>query len=82
MPIIICKTAVAVALVVLGGCAVVEKGRLVGAEYAGRAIIAECSFSRVERTKNLAAVNAWLQVEQYVHRAVALDCDGDGASDF
>ena len=82
MPVLFRNIIVAAGLVVLGGCAVVEKSRMVAAEGFGRAVVAECSISRAERIKNLAAVNAWLMGGEYPHRAVALDCDGDGSSDF
>lgn len=64
------------------GCALVDQGRLVAAEGAGRALIVECALSQSERLKNLTAINAWLMAEGYSHRAMALDCDGDGAPDF
>lgn len=76
------KIILPVVLLALSACAVVDKARIVAAEGAARALVVECSLSQRERLKNLAAVNAWLMAEQYPHRAMALDCDGDGASDF
>jgi len=74
--------AVATALAAVPGCAVVEKGRLIAAEGAGRAAALECGLADTERLKNLDAVNAWLFAEGYPHRATALDCDGDGVPDL
>lgn len=82
MSVLAGKIILPVVLLALGACAVVEQARIVAADVAGRAVVTECSLSQRERIKNLAAVNPWLTVEQYPHRAVALDCDGDGASDF
>jgi hypothetical protein len=73
---------VAFLAIAIAGCALVEQGRLVAAEGAGRAAVVECALSIDERTKNLAAVNGWLMGEGYAHRAGALDCDGDGSADF
>lgn len=74
--------AIAISGVILGGCALVDRGRIAAAKGAGYAVVVECALADAERKKNLQAVNAWLAGEQHPHRAVALDCDGDGASDF
>lgn len=76
------KTALAVSLVLFSGCAVVDRARMYGAEAAGRAVALECALSISEREKNLDAVNGWLLAQNITNRAVALDCDGDGVSDF
>lgn len=73
---------VATALAVLAGCAVLEKGRLIAAEGAARAVLLECGLSDQQRRKNLQAINGWLMAEGYAHRATALDCDGDGIPDL
>lgn len=65
-----------------GSCALVEKVRFYGAEATGRAVALECSLSVEERRKNLTAINGWLLANNVTARAVALDCDGDGRSDF
>lgn len=70
------------ALVALAGCALVERARMYGAEAAARAVGLECALSITERKTNLDAVNGWLLANGMTARAVALDCDGDGASDF
>jgi hypothetical protein len=82
MPKYSCTVAILFLAPAIAGCALVEQGRLVAAEGAGRAAVVECALSIDERTKNLAAVNGWLMGEGYTHRAGALDCDGDGAPDF
>ena len=82
MPVLACKIFIFASLGLLGGCAVVAKARLIAAEGAGRAVVAECSLSERERTRNLQAVNGWLMAGSYPYRALALDCDGDGTSDF
>lgn len=76
------KTAFAVVLLLLSGCAVIDRARMYGAEAAGRAVALECALSKTEREKNLDAVNGWLLAQNITNRAVALDCDGDGISDF
>ncbi len=63
------------------GCAQIEQGRAYAGEGAGRAILAECQLSAGQRRKNLDATNDWLADNGHVARAMALDCDGDGASD-
>ncbi len=67
---------------VLGSCSLVDRARMYGAEAAGRAVGLECALSTTERQKNLAAINGWLLANDMTSRAVALDCDGDGAPDF
>lgn len=76
------KTAFAAVLLLLSGCAVTDRARMYGAEAAGRAVALECALSKTEREKNLDAVNGWLLAQNITNRAVALDCDGDGISDF
>lgn len=75
-------TVVIVVVAAVGACALVQRGRLIAAEGAARALVVECALARAERTKNLTAINAWLAAEGYAHRAVALDCDGSGDPDF
>lgn len=82
MPVSARKIPFVILVVLLTGCTVVEKVRLIAAEGAARAVVAECALSRSERSKNLTAVNVQLMAGEYPHRALALDCDGDGASDF
>lgn len=76
------KTLLAVSLVLFSGCSAIDRARMYGAEAAGRAVALECALSFSERIKNLAAVNGWLVAQNITNRAVALDCDGDGVSDF
>lgn len=72
----------AVVVVGAGSCALIEQARYVGAEVAGRAVALECALSIDERKANLAAINGWLLANNVTARAIALDCDGDGQSDF
>ena len=72
----------AVVAVAMTGCALVERARMYGAEAAGRAVGLECALSIAERQANLDAVNGWLLAQGVTARAVSLDCDGDGVSDF
>ncbi len=74
-------TLVATALA-LAGCAALDQARLWGSEAAGRAVALECALSVTERQANLDAINGWLTANSVTGRAMALDCDGDGASDF
>lgn len=76
------NTAFAGILLVLSGCAAIDRARMYGAEAAGRAVALECALSIPEREKNLHAVNGWLLANNITNRAVSLDCDGDGVSDF
>lgn len=77
------RVVVAMILAALGAaCAFVDKGRLIAAEGVGRAAVVECGLSDNERKKNLDAINGWLIAEGYPHRAVAIDCDGDGFPDL
>ncbi len=79
VPIAVVAVAIAIGA---GSCAAVEKFRMWGSEAAGRAVALECSLSLVERTANLTAINGWLLSNNVTARAIALDCDGDGAPDF
>jgi len=79
-PIIVIATVVLVLLT--ASCALIEKARYAGAEYAGRAVALECALSLDEREKNLIAVNGWLLANNITSRAVAFDCDADGSPDF
>ena len=73
----------AVALVLTtASCTLVDRARMYGAEAAGRAVALECALSLTEREKNVAAINGWLASQDVTSRAVGLDCDGDGFSDF
>ncbi len=65
-----------------GACALVERARMYGVEAAARAVALECSLSIAERQKNLDGINGWLLANNVAGRAIALDCDGDGAPDF
>lgn len=69
-------------LAILAGCTFLDKGRLIAAEGVGRAAVIECGLSDGQRKKNLDAINGWLIAEGYPHRAVAIDCDGDGFPDL
>lgn len=82
MPFLLCKTLVTASLLIFSGCTLVDKGRLIAAEGVGRAVVTECALSTFQRNLNLKAVNLWLLAGEYPHRAKALDCDGDGTSDF
>jgi len=82
MPSRASRTIVPLLLLALSGCALVERARMYGAQAAGQAVALECSLSQDERQKNLTAINGWLTAQSITARAVALDCDGDGASDF
>lgn len=82
MYVLFCKAIVTATIVLIGGCAAVEKARVVGAEAVARAIVAECYLVEAERQKNLEAINLWLSQGGHAHRAMATDCDGDGSSDF
>lgn len=81
-PVVVCQIVITAVALVMGGCTVVEKARIVAAETFGRAIVAECSIAQPERSKNLDAINSWLATGRFPHRATALDCDGDGEPDF
>lgn len=75
-------TAAVAVLLALPACSYFEEGRLIAAQAAATAVRIECGFSDAERSKNLNAVNAWLNADGLDHRAVALDCDGDGTPDL
>lgn len=66
----------------LGGCAQLTALQNYGAQGAARAVMAECTLSPLVRQQNLSAVNGALVEQGSAARATALDCDGDGASDF
>ncbi len=66
----------------LTGCGAIDQIRYTTAEIAGRAIVIECALSADFRKQNLNAINGWLTTNVYTPRAMALDCDGDGSSDF
>ena len=66
----------------LGSCAVAERARMYGVEYAARAVLLECALSLAERKQNVDGINGWLLANSTTARALALDCDGDGMSDF
>jgi len=76
------QIAIAVAVLFLGSCALVERARMYGVEAAARAVALECSLSHAERQKNLDGINGWLIANNVTGRAIALDCDGDGNPDF
>lgn len=82
MRLVCTLTASIVTCTLLSSCALVERARIYGAEAAARAVGLECALSETERQKNLAAINGWLLANGMTSRAVALDCDGDGAPDF
>ena len=69
-------------LSILAGCSFVDQIRYTAAEIAGRAIVIECSLSMTERAANLSAITGWLATNNHTPRALALDCNGDGAADF
>lgn len=69
-------------LVLLGGCAWLDKAKPFVVEAAGRAVVGECFLSEGQRERNLVAVNGWLEARGHRPRVLALDCDGDGAPDF
>ena len=66
----------------LSGCSFIDGIRYPAAEYAGRLVLVECALSLTQRSANLSAINGWLASTNRTPRAIALDCDGDGASDF
>lgn len=76
------STLLAIALLLIPGCALVDRARIYGAEAAGRAVALECALAVPERQANLAAINGWLLANNIVGRGTALDCDGDGVPDF
>ncbi|WP_422366425.1 hypothetical protein [Pelagibius sp.] len=67
----------------LGACGYTEKAReYVFGEGAYYGMITSCSLSEGERVKNLLELNQRAEEEGRVERAKALDCNGDGDSDF
>lgn len=65
----------------LGACDLLQEGRGYAGEGTAYAVISECSLSASQRRQNLDAINDSLAEQGRPERAVALDCDGDGAPD-
>jgi len=82
MSLIRTLTVSTVAIGLLGSCALAERARMYGVEYAARAVLLECSLSLAERQQNIDGINGWLLANNTTARALALDCDGDGIPDF
>ena len=82
MPTRLRLTALVALLAAVSGCGAIDQIRYTAAEIAGRAIVVECALSADFRRQNLTAINGWLTTNVYTPRAMALDCDGDGSSDF
>lgn len=64
------------------GCEYLSTARLYAGKGVARAVEGECALSTSQRQANVDAINADLSSRGSIARAVALDCDGDGAPDF